>query len=107
MNRFTHIVGVVGTLAATCLFILLLPGCKAESETSGPAVKAQESGKVVNVRCPIMDTKIDPQKVPESLTRMHKGKKVGFCCAGCPAAWDKLSDAEKDDKLAKVMPGKP
>jgi len=25
-------------------------------------------------------------------------------CRGCPAQWDKLTDAEKDAKLAKVGP---
>jgi len=50
-----------------------------------------------------MGTTIDPANVSDSLTRTHKGNKVAFCCAGCPATWDKLSDAEKDAKLAKVM----
>jgi hypothetical protein len=60
--------------------------------------------KAVNVRCPIMGTVIDPEKVPDNLVRWYKGQKVGFCCGGCPAAWDKLSDAEKDAKLAAVLP---
>ena len=54
---------------------------------------------VVNARCPMMGSKIDPKNVPDSLTRTFKGKKVGFCCAGCPVAWDKLSDADKQKKL--------
>ena len=57
----------------------------------------------VNNVCPIMGTKIDPAKVPENLTRTWKGQKVGFCCAGCPVTWDKLSDTDKDAKLAKVL----
>lgn len=52
-----------------------------------------------NVTCPIMGSKIDPAKVPASLVREYKGKKIAFCCGGCPAQWDKLSDAEKDAKL--------
>jgi predicted metal-binding membrane protein len=59
--------------------------------------------KVVNARCPIMGTKLDVEKVPAELTRMHKGQKVGFCCEGCPVAWDKLTDAEKDKKLQEAM----
>jgi len=51
----------------------------------------------------MMGTKIDPAKVPESLTRTYNGKKVAFCCAGCPVAWDKLSDADKTAKLAKTL----
>ncbi len=55
-----------------------------------------------NTRCPIMGSKLNWTKVTTSLTREYKGKKVGFCCAGCPKQWDKLSDAQKDAKLAKV-----
>ena len=54
---------------------------------------------VVNAKCPITGTAIDPAKVPSELTRIYKGRKVGFCCASCPPAWDKLSDADKDAKL--------
>jgi hypothetical protein len=53
-----------------------------------------------NTKCPMMDGKIDPAKVTPELTRVYKGQKVAFCCSGCPAAWDKLTDAEKDAKLA-------
>jgi hypothetical protein len=58
---------------------------------------------VVNVTCPIMGGAISPDGVPASLTREYKGQKIGFCCAGCPGAWDKLTDAEKDAALAKAM----
>ena len=60
-------------------------------------------GKIVNVLCPIMGTKLDPSKVPAKLTRIYEGKKIGFCCAGCPGAWDKLSDQQKREKLGKVV----
>ena len=56
----------------------------------------------VNNKCPIMGTTINPADVTEDLTREYKGQKVAFCCKMCPAEWDKLSDAEKDAKLAKV-----
>ena len=54
----------------------------------------------VNARCPIMGSPIQPDKVPAALVREYKGQKVAFCCGGCPVAWEKLSDAEKDAKLA-------
>ena len=63
-------------------------------------------GRFVNVRCPILGTKLEPEKVPQNLTRMYMGKKVGFCCAGCPQQWDKLSSEEKASKLGKVLPPK-
>ncbi len=59
-------------------------------------------GKIVNATCPIMGSKLDPNKVPSKLTRMYKGKKIGFCCAGCPSAWDKLNDHQKQQKLSKA-----
>ncbi len=67
-----------------------------------------EMGKrrFVNVRCPILGTKLEPEKVPQNLTRMYMGRKVGFCCAGCPQQWDKLSSEEKAKKLGKAVPAK-
>ena len=66
-------------------------------------VKCKGEGKIVNTRCPIMGTKLDPNKVTAKLTRIYEGKKIGFCCAGCPSAWDKLSDQQKREKLGKVV----
>lgn len=60
--------------------------------------------KFANVSCPIMDSPINPDKVSKALVRDFKGQKIAFCCGGCPTAWDKLTDAEKSVKLAKVMP---
>ncbi len=58
---------------------------------------------VVNPRCPIMGTKLDQDDVPAKLTRTWKGKKVGFCCKGCPTKWDKLSNEQKRQKLNAAM----
>ena len=48
-----------------------------------------------------------PQEIYDSmfgsnLVRDYEGQKVAFCCAGCPAAWDQLSDADKQAKLKKA-----
>ena len=51
-----------------------------------------------NAKCPIMGGPVDVKATGDGI-RMWKDQKVGFCCAGCPAAWDKLSDAEKQTKL--------
>jgi hypothetical protein len=59
--------------------------------------------KFANARCPIMGSPINPDKVAKNLIRDYKDQKVAFCCGGCPATWDKLTDAEKTAKLAKVM----
>ncbi len=57
-----------------------------------------------NARCPIMGSPIKPDKVAKNLIRDYKGEKIALCCGRCPATWDKLTDAEKDAKLAKVEP---
>jgi hypothetical protein len=57
---------------------------------------------VVNSKCPITGGALSQDGVVESLTRDYKGQKIGFCCDGCPAEWDKLSDADKDAELAKI-----
>jgi YHS domain-containing protein len=69
------------------------------------ADKAMGGEMCVNMKCPISGMTIDPMNTPEKLTRMYKGKKIGFCSPACPAAWDKLSDMEKDAKLMAAMKG--
>lgn len=60
--------------------------------------------KFANTLCPIMGMKLDLAKVPGNLTRQHKGQTVALCCGHCPETWDKLTDAQKDAKLAKAKP---
>jgi hypothetical protein len=72
---------------------------KADSKDAAQA----DQPDVVNSTCPIMGSKIDAGKVPQHLYRVHDGKGVGFCCGGCPKAWDKLSDEEKSAKLKAAM----
>ena len=70
----------------------------AVNEAIGKYVKP----KFANNRCPIMGTPIKPDKVAKNLIREFKGQKVAFCCTRCPAKWDKLTDTEKQAKLANV-----
>lgn len=58
--------------------------------------------QIVNDRCPIMGGKIDPERVPAALTRVHGRDKVAFCCGGCPDQWNRLSYAEKTARLKEV-----
>lgn len=58
--------------------------------------------KFANVRCPIMGSPINPAKVTKALTRKYKGQTIAFCCGRCPGQWDKISDAERDAKLARA-----
>ena len=90
--------------AAVCMVGLLVfsgAACKKEQEQAGGG---QKDAKVVyvNDRCPIMGNAISAG-VSEDLTREHNGKKVAFCCSSCPPAWDKLTAAQKDEKLEKVL----
>lgn len=91
-------------LAAAALVLAqpFLAGCEKESKSGQekkPVSTAQVKAKFINTRCPIMGTPIDPNNVPDNLTRVFKGQKVAFCCGGCPSQWDKLSDKEKEAKL--------
>ncbi len=61
---------------------------------------------VVNARCPVMGSPLDRARVDQDLVRIWKGKRIGFCCAGCPEMWDKLSESEKASKLDAAMPAK-
>ena len=65
-------------------------------------MKMQMKPKYMNSKCPVMGAPIDPNKVTDELVREIDGKKVAFCCGGCPAIWDKLSEEEKQAKLKGV-----
>ena len=105
MNNHRHTWKFFGITVTCCLALLMIfaIGCGKKTETSTPD-QQQAAANFVNDRCPIMSTnKINPTTVTEKLTRTYDGKKVAFCCAGCPTAWDKLSDTEKTAKLAVVL----
>lgn len=86
-------------VAALALLAVLAVGCDMHGLS---ADRSGDSLAVANARCPIMGRTLDPAKVPARLTREYQGKTVGFCCGGCPGAWDRLSDEQKQAKLAKV-----
>lgn len=92
-------------LAGACLCAFWTVGCKEQSTSpTAPANKSATAATYANTRCPIMNTPIDPAAVTPDLTRTYKGKVVAFCCNVCPPQWDKLTDTQKDAKLAAVMP---
>ena len=80
----------------TCTCVAKKPTC-ACMQKSAEAATAEAT--YANAVCPMMGSKIDPANVPASLTREFKDRKVAFCCAGCPVAWDRLSDEQKQAKL--------
>jgi hypothetical protein len=88
-------------------YCLLPPAANAPTgpAAGGPTATGEtpNHNKVVNHRSPFTLAQINPNDVPDVLVRNYKGMKVGFCCGGLPETWDKLSEAEKDAKLAEAM----
>ena len=66
------------------------------------ALGAQAGPRFLNDRCPIMGTKIDPDNVAAELIRVYGQGKVAFCCGGCPAQWDHLTEAQKTARLKEA-----
>ncbi|TWT30173.1 hypothetical protein KOR34_47310 [Posidoniimonas corsicana] len=75
----------------------LVTGCS--SDTSAPAAGAAdgETSEVIVVDgvCPISGEAVD-----EAVTVDYQGKTVKFCCKDCLASWEKMTDEEKQAKLA-------
>jgi hypothetical protein len=82
--------------------LLELKRVQSTLENLRTAFERQMKPAFVNTNCPIMGTPIQATNVPPSLIRTLDGQKVAFCCPGCPAAWDRLSPAEKVAKLTAV-----
>jgi len=74
---------------------------KVEKESKKTA-KAEKLVEVVNPRCPLMGTPMD-KTVPENMTRMYKGQRIGFCCDKCLKNWDTMNDADRDAKLKEAL----
>ena len=70
-----------------CIGALALTGCASQNKTTAAAP--------VNAKCPMSGKPVD-----NTHTVSYKGQTVGFCCGNCPSSWAKLSDADKDAKLA-------
>ena len=83
---------------ALCLAaVIALAGCSTnKTETASTAkTTAASTTTPVNAKCPMSGKPVD-----NTHTVAYKGQTVGFCCGNCPASWAKLSDADKDAKLA-------
>lgn len=78
--------------------LLVVTGC-GNGHDHGDGGKAV---KVANTVCPVMGKKLPAAGVSADLVREYKGRKIGFCCAGCPKKWDKLPDAKKIELMAKL-----
>jgi len=89
--------GSLGLMGAVALISALafpgFPVAAAEGEKLVP---------IVNMKCPVMGTAME-KEVDESMTRMHKGQRVGFCCDKCLKDWDAMNDADREVAFKAAM----
>jgi YHS domain-containing protein len=63
---------------------------------------AKVSMGAMNDKCPMSGMAVN-KSAP---TATYNGKTVGFCCGGCAAKFNALSDADKDKKIAAMTAAK-
>ena len=97
------------SVPAIPLVVLLTAfGCKGPSESHdhgrddrdhAAATSQPTANATINRMCPIQDEAVDP----ETGTVSYKGHTIGFCCDDCVPEWERLSAAEKDELLKKML----
>lgn len=80
-------------LTLSLLLAALVAGCSGDATT--PATGEASEAITMDDLCPISGEAVD-----EGVTVEYQGKKVSFCCEDCLAAWEKMTDEEKQAKLA-------
>lgn len=80
---------------------VLLVGCASDGDKAEcrPAQEGAKHAVAVNGACPIQP---DEDASKSTVLVDYAGKKVAFCCPGCVTKWNKMTDAQKDEALAKV-----
>lgn len=74
----------------------LLAGCASSSQSTSAKTPAG-TVKVINTKCPVAGGAYNPEG--KGVARAYKGAEIGFCCGGCAARFDAMSDVEKDNIL--------
>ena len=87
---------------------VMFPGLTASAagDTAPGVAQATESAKlvpIVNPRCPVMSTVLMDKQVEESMTRMYKDQRVGFCCNVCLGKWDAMNDTDREVIFRQAM----
>ncbi len=78
MSKRTVVVGSLGVLVAAMFGVFVLAaGCQKEKPAVQQPVKQAMAGE--QTTCPVMGNPID-----KSIFVEYQGKKVYFCCKGCP-----------------------
>ena len=89
------------SLAAALAVIILGSTHAARAEDESPTAKAPPA-KAANKLCPMTNE----ANGEESVTVEHRGRTITLCCRMCRGRWNKLTDAERDAKLARMASGK-
>ncbi|HVU64027.1 MAG TPA: hypothetical protein VHC70_08625 [Phycisphaerales bacterium] len=84
-------------------FVIALGGCAgSKSNESEAECKAVKPGVVTtpNKVCVVNnDDPVNPSVVPV----VWRGQKYGLCCNGCRGRWNAMSDAQKDEAVARAV----
>lgn len=75
-----------------------MSGHHAETVTVAAVTPAAADAKCINTVCPIGGHKLDG----EALKVNYKGKTIGLCCPDCVEEMNKMSEAKRDEVLAKA-----
>lgn len=84
------------------LLLLALPiavaGCKGDEASQSARADAGDAVALgtINDRCPVMGGSVNP----DAPTAIYAGSRIGFCCAGCIRAWEKMADDQKQAFVA-------
>ena len=83
----------------------LVLGIAATFVASVAFAKTDDKVKPIEIKtCPIQGEDASSASGGTSLVKIGKATyKVDFCCAGCKPTFDKLSQADKEKKLAKYI----
>jgi len=90
------------TPAAALAMVLIPLGCAGGEKESAQWCTSVKPGVITsaNTLCVVVNADpVDPAVTPAE----WKGMKIGFCCEGCRPRWEKLTEAEKDAAVAKVV----
>lgn len=70
----------------------------AETKTVAAVTPAAANATCINTVCPIGGHKLDGDAIKVS----YKGKTIGMCCPDCVEEMNKMSEAKRDEVLAKA-----
>ena len=109
--RMGKVLAAVSAVVVAALLVARGP-LRLQGQAEGPAerppvdngqARRMVEAKIANLRCPILGTALDGERVPERMTRYWNGMKIGFSSGSCLLTWDRLNDQEKQKRLEGIM----